>query len=105
VFVGRSGKPSPSELEVYAIVEALEPLDDTAVHKELWAILGWIVSQRRGSAVDGGAPSRDRPALSHSRGGMTSPRLHGLAGAVHNSQNGGRRNLGPPFSDRYLISS
>jgi hypothetical protein len=44
VFVGRSGKPSPSELEVYAIVEALEPLDDTAVHKELWAILGWMVS-------------------------------------------------------------
>jgi hypothetical protein len=96
VFVGRSGKPSPSELEVYAIVEALEPLDDTAVDKD---------GQQRGSAVDGGAPSRDRPALSHSRGGMTSPRPHGLAGAVYNSQNGGRRNLGPPFSDRYLISS
>ena len=28
--------------------------------------------QRRGSAVDGGGPSRDRPAVSHFRGGMTS---------------------------------
>ncbi len=43
VFVGRSGEPFPSGLEVYAIVEALEPLDDTAVDKDLWAILGWMV--------------------------------------------------------------
>jgi hypothetical protein len=41
--VGRSGEPFPSGLEVYAIVEALEPLDDTAVDKDLWAILGWMV--------------------------------------------------------------
>ena len=44
VFVGRSGEPFPSGLEVYAIVEALEPLDDTTVDKDLWAILGWMVS-------------------------------------------------------------
>jgi hypothetical protein len=44
VFVGRSGEPFPSGLEVYAIVEALEPLDDTAVDKDLWAILGWMIS-------------------------------------------------------------
>jgi hypothetical protein len=43
VFVGRSGEPFPSGLEVYAIVEALEPLDDAAVDKDLWAILGWMV--------------------------------------------------------------
>ena len=44
VFVGRSGEPFPSGLEVYAIVEALEPLYDTAVDKDLWAILGWMIS-------------------------------------------------------------
>jgi hypothetical protein len=44
VFVGRSGEPFPSGLEVYAIVEALEPLDDSAVDKDLWAILGWMIS-------------------------------------------------------------
>jgi hypothetical protein len=44
VFVGRSGEPFPSGLEVYAIVQALEPLDDTAVDRDLWAILSWMVS-------------------------------------------------------------
>jgi hypothetical protein len=44
VFVGRSGEPFPSGLEVYAIVEALEPLDDIVVDADLWAILGWMVS-------------------------------------------------------------
>jgi hypothetical protein len=29
VFVGRSGETFPSGLEIHAIVEALEPLDDT----------------------------------------------------------------------------
>ena len=43
VFVGRSGEPFPSGLEVYAIVEALEPLDDAAVDKDLWAMLSWMV--------------------------------------------------------------
>lgn len=43
VFVGRSGEPFPSGLEVYAIVDALEPLDDAAVDKDLWAILGWTI--------------------------------------------------------------
>jgi hypothetical protein len=43
VFVGRSGEPFPSGLEVYAIVDTLEPLDDTAVDKDLWAILCWMI--------------------------------------------------------------
>jgi hypothetical protein len=43
VFVGRSGEPFPSGLEIYAIVEALEPLDDAVVDKDLWAILGWMI--------------------------------------------------------------
>jgi hypothetical protein len=43
VFVGRSGEPFPSGLEVYAIVDALEPLDDKVVDKDLWAILSWMI--------------------------------------------------------------
>jgi hypothetical protein len=43
VFVGRSGEPFPSGLEIYAIVEALEPLDDAVLDKDLWAILGWMI--------------------------------------------------------------
>lgn len=42
-FVGRSGEPFPSGLEIYAIVDALEPLDDAAVDNDLWAILGWMI--------------------------------------------------------------
>jgi hypothetical protein len=44
VFVGRSGEPFPSGLEIYAIVEALEPLDDVVVDQDLWAILGWMIA-------------------------------------------------------------
>jgi len=44
VFVGRSGEPFPSGLEIHAIVAALEPLDDAAVDRDLWAILGWMIA-------------------------------------------------------------
>jgi hypothetical protein len=44
VFVGRSGEAFPSGLEVYAIINALEPLDDVLVDKDLWAILGWMIA-------------------------------------------------------------
>jgi hypothetical protein len=43
VFLGRSGELFPSGLEIYAIVDALEPLDDVAVDKDLWAILAWMI--------------------------------------------------------------
>jgi hypothetical protein len=43
VFIGRSGEPFPAGLEVYAIVPALEPLDDVVVDRDLWAILGWMI--------------------------------------------------------------
>ena len=43
VFVGRSGEQFPSGLEIYAIVDALEPLDDAMVDKDLWAIVGWMI--------------------------------------------------------------
>jgi hypothetical protein len=44
VFIGRSGEPFPSGLEVYAIVDALEPLEDSAVDRDLWAILEWMIA-------------------------------------------------------------
>jgi hypothetical protein len=43
VFIGRSGEPFPAGIEVYAIVPALEPLDDQVVDRDLWAILGWMI--------------------------------------------------------------
>jgi hypothetical protein len=44
VFVGRSGEPFPSGVEIYAIVDALEPLDEAVVDNDLWAILSWMIS-------------------------------------------------------------
>ena len=45
VFIGRSGEPFPVGLEIYAIVSALEPLDDMVVDQDLWAILGWMIEE------------------------------------------------------------
>ena len=42
-FIGRSGEPFPAGIEIYAIVPALEPLDDDAVDRDLWAILRWMI--------------------------------------------------------------
>ena len=43
VFVGRSGAPFPAGIELFALPDALEPLDDDAVDRDLWAILGWMI--------------------------------------------------------------
>jgi hypothetical protein len=43
VFVGRSGEPFPAGVEIHALPDALEPLDDDAVDRDLWAILRWVV--------------------------------------------------------------
>lgn len=43
VFIGRSGEPFPAGVEIYAIVPALEPLDETTVDRDLWAILRWTI--------------------------------------------------------------
>jgi hypothetical protein len=43
VFVGRSGEPFPDGLEIYAVIEALEPLDEETVDQDLWAIMRWVV--------------------------------------------------------------
>ena len=43
VFIGRSGEPFPSSVEVYAVVDALEPIDDSVLDSDLWAILDWMI--------------------------------------------------------------
>ena len=43
IFVGRSGEPFPSGIEVNAISDALEPIDEAAVDRDLWAILRWMI--------------------------------------------------------------
>jgi hypothetical protein len=43
VFIGRSGEPFPSGVEIYAVVDALEPIDDAVLDTDLWAILSWMI--------------------------------------------------------------
>jgi hypothetical protein len=44
VFIGRSGEPFPAGIEINAIADALEPLDDPVVDRDLWAILRWMIA-------------------------------------------------------------
>jgi hypothetical protein len=44
VFIGRSGEPFPAGVEIHALVPALEPLDETTVDDDLWAILRWMIA-------------------------------------------------------------
>jgi hypothetical protein len=44
VFIGRSGEPFPAGVEIHAVVDALEPLDEGAVDRDLWAILRWMIA-------------------------------------------------------------
>jgi hypothetical protein len=44
VFVGRSGEPFPAAVEISALVDALEPLDEAIVDRDLWAILRWTIA-------------------------------------------------------------
>ena len=43
VFVGRSGESFPDGLEIYALVDALEPLSEEDVDTDLWAFLRWMI--------------------------------------------------------------
>ena len=43
VFIGRSGEPFPSGVEIFAYVDRLEPLVDGTAERDLWAILGWMI--------------------------------------------------------------
>jgi hypothetical protein len=44
VFVGRSGEAFPSGVEINALIDALEPIDENAVDRDLWAILRWMIT-------------------------------------------------------------
>ena len=43
VFVGRSGEPFPDGIEIYALADALEPLNEEEVDTDLWALLRWMI--------------------------------------------------------------
>jgi hypothetical protein len=43
VFIGRSGEPFPAGVEIYALVPALEPIDEELVDRDLWEILRWMI--------------------------------------------------------------
>jgi hypothetical protein len=40
VFIGRSGEPFPSGVEINAVVE---PIDNDVLDQDLWAILRWMI--------------------------------------------------------------
>ena len=42
-FIGRSGEAFPSGVEISAIVDELEPFDETVVDRDLWEILCWMI--------------------------------------------------------------
>lgn len=44
VFIGRSGEPFPSGVEISAIVDALEPIQGDVLDRDLWAILRWMIA-------------------------------------------------------------
>ena len=43
VFIGRNGEPWPAGVEIFAIVPALEPIDEATIDRDLWAILDWMI--------------------------------------------------------------
>jgi hypothetical protein len=44
VFISRSGEPFPDGIEIYALPDALEPLNDPEVDADLWALLRWMIA-------------------------------------------------------------
>lgn len=44
VFLGRSGEPFPSGVEIQALPPGLEPLDEAEADRDLYAILRWMVA-------------------------------------------------------------
>jgi hypothetical protein len=43
IFIGRSGAPFPTGLEIYAVMDALEPIDGDVLDRDLWLILRWMI--------------------------------------------------------------
>lgn len=44
VFLGRSGEAFPSGVEIQALPPGLEPLDEAATDRDLYAILRWMIA-------------------------------------------------------------
>ena len=44
VFLGRSGEPFPSGVEIQALPPELQPLDEAAADRDLYAILRWVMA-------------------------------------------------------------
>lgn len=44
IFIGRSGERFPCGVEINALSDALEPIDESAVDRDLWAILRWMIA-------------------------------------------------------------
>jgi hypothetical protein len=44
VFIGRSAEPFPDGIEIFALPDALEPMNDTDVDADLWALLRWMIA-------------------------------------------------------------
>ena len=44
VFFGRSAHAFPSGVSIDALVPGLEPMDEQAADRDLWAILQWLVA-------------------------------------------------------------
>lgn len=49
VFIGRSGEAFPAGVEIHAVVEALEPIEDSVTDADLWAILAWMIASIGGA--------------------------------------------------------
>jgi hypothetical protein len=55
-IIGRSGEPFPSGAEVYAVVDALEPIDDNVRDSDFWAIAKHVWSIRTKLQIAGRWP-------------------------------------------------
>jgi hypothetical protein len=44
VFIGRSGEPFPTGVEISAVVDALEPIEGGVLDRDLRAILRWMIA-------------------------------------------------------------
>ncbi len=44
VFLGRSGEPFPSGVELHALAPGLEPVDEAVAERDLVAFLRWMVA-------------------------------------------------------------
>jgi hypothetical protein len=60
IFIGRSGEPFPSGVEIHAVVPALEPFDEAEVDRDLWSILRWMIEGIGGEWTTGAMEATGR---------------------------------------------